>query len=92
MPNTSKVSIQTSDGAAKSSPGVVYWVAVSAGATGGAFQLNDSTADGGTDMLNLTVAANSTLFLDFTGAPMMFGTGIFVDIPGTNLTVNVGYA
>ena len=94
MPNTSAVSIQVTgaEGAAKSSPGVVYWVAVSAGATGGAFQLNDSTADGGTDMLNLTVAANSTLFLDFTGAPMMFGTGIFVDIPGTNLTVNVGYA
>ena len=94
MPNTSAVSIKVTgaEGAAKSSPGVVYWVAVSAGATGGAFQLNDSTADGGTDMLNLTVAANSTLFLDFTGAPMMFGTGIFVDIPGTNLTVNVGYA
>ena len=71
---------------------VVYWVAVSAGATGGAFQLNDSTADGGTDMLDLSVAANSTLFLDFTGAPVHFKTGIFVDIPGTNLTVNVGYA
>ena len=92
MPNTSKVSIQTSDGAAKSSPGVVYWVAVSAGTTGGAFQLNDSTADGGTDMLNLTVAANSTQFISFIGAPIHFNTGIFVDIPGTNLTVNVGYA
>ena len=92
MPNTSAVSIQTSDGAAKSSAGVVYWVAVSAGSTGGAFQLNDSTADGGTDMLNLTVAANSTQFISFIGAPIHFNTGIFVDIPGTNLTVNVGYA
>tara|TARA_R110000744_G_scaffold215820_3_gene334618 strand:- start:334 stop:618 length:285 start_codon:yes stop_codon:yes gene_type:complete len=94
MPNTSAVSIQVSgeEGAAKSSPGVVYWVAVSAGATGGAFQLNDSTADGGTDMLNLTVAANSTQFISFIGAPVHFKTGIYVDIPGTNLTVNVGYA
>ena len=61
MPNVTAVSIKTSDGAAKSGPGVVYWVAVSAGATGGAFQLNDSTDDSGTDMLNITVAATTTL-------------------------------
>jgi|TARA_Y100001951_G_C11158513_1_gene193388 hypothetical protein len=92
MPNVTAVSIKTSDGAAKSGPGVVYWVAVSAGATGGAFQLNDSTDDSGTDMLNITVAATTTQFFDFTGAVINFGTGIYVDVPGTNLTVNVGYA
>ena len=92
MPQVTAVSIKTSDGAAKSNPGVVYWAGVSAGATGGAFQLNDSTDDSGTDILDITVAANSTQFFDFTGAPISFGTGIYVDVPGTNLKVNVGYA
>ncbi len=91
MPNAN-VSLHTSDGAAKSSPGTVYWVVVSAGATGGRFQLNDSTADGGTDLIDANVPAASFTFLDFTGAPIPFATGIFVDIPGTNLFITVGYA
>lgn len=86
-----QTSIHTSDGSAKSTPGEVFWVAVSAGATGGAFQLNDSTDDSGTDLLDITMAANTTQFFDFSNAPIYFDVGIRVDIPGTNLTVNVGY-
>lgn len=74
----------------KTGAGLVYWVAVSAGATGGAFQLNDSTADGGVDRLDLDIAANTSLMLKFD-PPIRFTTGIFVDIPGTNLKVNVGH-
>lgn len=89
--NTRKTAVLTADAAAKSAPGHVYWVAVSAGATGGAFQLNDSTDDSGTDKLNITMPASTTMFLNFGEHPIEFLTGIFVDIPGTNLTVNVGY-
>jgi len=59
------VSIVTSDTAVRTGLTTVWWVAVSAGATGGPFQLNDSTDDSGTDMLNLTMAATTTLFLNF---------------------------
>ena len=90
MPNTSAVSIQTSDGAAKSSAGVVYWVAVSAGSTGGAFQLNDSTADGGTDLFDVDVPADSMTF--FGNLDLTFNTAVFVDIPGSNIIVTVGHS
>ena len=43
-------------------------------------------------MIDITVAATTSQFFDFTGAPISFGTGIYVDVPGTNLKVNVGYA
>lgn len=87
-----QTSIKTSDGAAKSAPGWVHWVAASAGATGGAFQLNDSTADGGIDKLDITMPATTTQFFGPFDPPMQFDVGIFVDIPGTNLTVTVGYS
>jgi len=86
-----KTSVNTADALIKTGPGHVYWVAVSAGATGGAFQLNDSTADGGTDRLDIAMPASTVQFFDFSKAPISFNIGIFVDIPGTNLTVNVGY-
>ena len=92
MPNTEHTAILTSDGQAKAGPGYVYWVLVSVAATGGAWQLNDSTADGGTDMLSGVAAANTQTFLDFSGFPIRFGTGIYADIPGSNITLTVGYA
>jgi hypothetical protein len=48
--NTVDTTVLTSDGAVSSNPGKVYWVLVSAVATGGAWQLNDSTDDGGTEL------------------------------------------
>ena len=92
MPNTEHTSILTSDDQVKAGPGYVYWVLVSVAATGGAWQLNDSTADGGTDMLSGVAAANTQTFMDFSGFPIRFGTGIFADIPGSNITLTVGYA
>jgi hypothetical protein len=92
MPNTEHTAILTSDGQVKAGPGYVYWVLVSVVATGGAWELNDSTADGGTDMLSGVAAANTQTFLDFSGFPIRFGTGIFADIPGSNITLTVGYA
>jgi hypothetical protein len=71
MPNVHP-SIVTSDTAVSSNPAHVYWVAVTAGSTGGLFQLNDSDDDSGTDRLNLNIPANSSLFLDFCVAPIDF--------------------
>ena len=92
MPNTEHTAILTSDGEVKGGPGYVYWVLVSVVATGGAWELNDSTADGGTDKVSGIAAANTQTFLDFSGFPIRFGTGIFADIPGSNITLTVGYA
>ena len=92
MPNTEHTAILTADGQVKAGPGYVYWVLVSVAATGGAWQLNDSTADGGTDILSAVNAANTQTFMDFSGFPIRFGTGIFADIPGDNITLTVGYA
>jgi len=92
MPNTEHTTILTSDGQVKAGPGYVYWVLVSVVATGGAWQLNDSTDDGGTDIVSGVAAANTQTFLDFSGFPIRFGTGIFADIPGSNITLTVGYA
>ena len=92
MPNTEHTTILTSDGQVKAGPGYVYWVLVSVAATGGAWQLNDSTDDGGTDIVSGVAAANTQTFLDFSGFPIRFGTGIFADIPGSNITLTVGYA
>lgn len=74
----------------KTGAGKVYWVTASAGATGGAFQLNDSIADGGTDRFDITMPASSMIHINFD-PPIRFTTGIFLDIPGTNLTINVGH-
>jgi hypothetical protein len=92
MPNTEHTAILTSDGEVKGGPGYVYWVLVSVVATGGAWQLNDSTDDSGTDMVSGVAAANTQTFLDFSGFPIRFGTGIYADIPGSNITLTVGYA
>ena len=92
MPNTEQTAILTSDDQVKAGPGYVYWVLVSVVATGGAWQLNDSTDDGGTDIVSGVAAANTQTFLDFSGFPIRFGTGIYADIPGSNITLTVGYA
>ena len=84
-------SIDTSDAAVKSAAGLVYWVVASAGATGGAWPLNDSTADGGTDRVSAVSPATSRPVRDVSQAPVKFESGIYADIPGTNVTLTVGY-
>ena len=88
--NVSNTSILTSDGQATSYPATVHWVLVSAADTGGAWQLNDSTADGGTDLLDVDVPADSMTF--FGNLDLTFNTAVFVDIPGSNIIVTVGHS
>lgn len=83
--------IVTSDTQVTSRASIIYWIGVSAGATGGAFQINDGINDGGTDKFDVTVAASTgPYYLEFD-PPIKCGTGLFIDVPGTNLKVNVGY-
>ena len=93
--NVSNTSILSSDGQATSYPATVHWVLVSAAATGGAWQLNDSTDDGGTDLISGVQAANTSQFLrqgaNGEGA-LIFSTAVYVDIPGSNITITVGHS
>lgn len=83
--------IVTSDTAVKSTPGKVHWILASAGATGGAFQINDSTDDSGTDLISGVVGASTGPHLLNFDPPVEFGTGIYADVPGTNVTLTIGY-
>ena len=88
--NVSNTSILTSDGQATSYPATVHWVLVSAADTGGAWQLNDSTDDSGTDLLDVDVPADSMTF--FGNLDLTFNTAVYVDIPGSNIRVTVGHS
>ncbi len=87
---TVTTSIDTGDGVIKSSAGRVFWIIASAGATGGAWQLNDSTDDGGTDLIGAVSPASSIVSIPLD-PPLEFANGIYADIPGTNVTLTVGY-
>ena len=86
----SNTSILSADGQATSYPATVYWMAVSAGGTAGRLQLNDSTADGGPDLFDVDVPADSMTF--FGNLDLTFNTAVFVDIPGSNIIVTVGHS
>ena len=93
--NTVDTTVLTSDGAVSANPGKVYWVLVSAVATGGAWQLNDSTDDGGTDLISGVQAANTSQFLRMganSEGALIFSTAVYVDIPGSNITITVGHS
>ena len=84
-----RTSIHTTDGSATTTPGIVYGVLISAAATGGAWQLNDSADDLGTDLVSGVVGANQGYYMDLSGAPVQFNLGIRVDLPGSNQTITV---
>ena len=93
--NVSNTSILTSDGQATSYPATVHWVLVSAADTGGAWQLNDSTDDGGTDLISGVQAANTSHLLRMganSEGALIFSTAVYVDIPGSNITITVGHS
>ena len=93
--NVSNTSILTTDGQATSYPATVHWVLVSAADTGGAWQLNDSTDDGGTDLISGVQAANTSQFLRMganSEGALIFSTAVYVDIPGSNITITVGHS
>ena len=93
--NVSNTSILSSDAQATSYPATVHWVLVSAVATGGAWELNDSTDDSGTDLISGVQAANTSQFLRMganSEGALIFSTAVYVDIPGSNITITVGHS
>ena len=86
-----KTSIHTSDGAVTAGPAIVYGVLAAAAGTGGLWQLNDSTNDGGTDLLSGFAQASSQSFIDLSNTPVHFNAAVYADIPGTNVTLTVLY-
>ena len=91
MPAPVTTSVDTADGSVTTGPGRVWGILVAAGATGGAWQLNDSTDDSGTDLISGVAPANSGYFIDLSTIPVEFATAIYADIPGTNVTLTTFY-
>ena len=86
-----KTSVVTTDGSITTTPGLVFGVLVSAAATGGAWQLNDSSDDSGTDLISGVAQANSQHFINLSEIPVQFNTGIRADLEGSNQTITVFY-
>ena len=82
--------VKTSDGAVTTEPGAVWWILISVGATGGTWELNDSTDDSGTDKIAGLALAHSQQLLEWL-RPKFFDTAIYADITGSNITLTVGY-
>lgn len=93
MNNIVRTSIQSSTGGAvKATGGKVFWIAASAGATGGAFQIANAATDTTPDVYSGTVAANTAYFHgpflpDGIDCPL----GIYCDIDGSNIILTIGY-
>jgi len=86
-----QTSVVTSDGSITTAPAIVYGVLSAAAATGGLWQLNDSTDDSGTDLISGFAQANSQSYIDLSQSPVQFNTGIRADLPGSNQILTVFY-
>ena len=82
--------VKTADVAIKASAGKVYWLTISDTEANDQIQLNDSTADGGTDVWQLKLPATTYAHIIFD-PPLEFDTGIFLDVPAGTPDVIVGY-
>jgi len=91
MPRSVSSSVQTADASVTTRESKVYGVLVGAGATGGAWQLNDSSDDSGTDLISGIVQANGGYFVNLSEIPVQFSTGIRADLEGSNITITVFY-
>lgn len=87
---TERTASSASDLAVASGLRMVHWLFVEAKATGGVWSLEDGTDDSGTVKLAGDILANTAYNFMFP-RPLAFGTGIFFDIGGTNVTMTVGY-
>lgn len=88
--NIENTFVVTSDTSVATGLRVLKWLCVSAGATGGAWQINDSTDDSGTDKLSGVAPADSMTFLGPLNLELK--SGLYADVPGTNVTLSGGYS
>ena len=86
-----KTSITSADVRITTAPAIVYGILAAAGTTGGLWQLNDSSDDGGTDLISGFAQPSGETYIDLSNTPIHFNTAIRADIPGTNVTLTVLY-
>jgi len=83
--------VLTSDGLAYSGEVYLYHLLVTSIGTGGAWEVNDSLDDSGTDLWGGDVGPNVPYDKTFS-PPIKFATGLYVDIAaGCGIKVSVGY-
>ena len=86
-----KTSIKDSDAQITTGVGIVYGVIASAAATGGLWQLNDSSNDGGTDIISGFAQPSGETYIDLSNNPVQFNDSVYADVPGTNVILTIFY-
>ena len=81
--------VKQGDASIATGPGEVYWLSVSDTAAL-AIELNDSTANGGTDKWAVDLPAGGYAHFIFD-PPIEFDTGIYLDVSTTSCKVTIGY-
>jgi hypothetical protein len=86
-----KTSITSADVRITTAPAIVYGILAAAGTTGGLWQLNDSSDDGGTDIISGFAQASGETYIDLSNSPVQFNDSIYADVPGTNVILTIFY-
>ena len=81
-----KYSRHTSDGAAKSGPGVLHAVVLSAAGANATLDIYDETSGSGDVMCTLTAAQNTSVS---AVVDVAFGVGCYLDLTGTGAVATV---
>jgi hypothetical protein len=89
--NARRMVAAAADVALSTGPTEVYWITISAGATGGTVELMDGATDTGDALFVTETIVTRDLHATFD-PPIQFKTGLFLDIGGSNVTVMVGFA
>ncbi len=83
-------SVKSADALVFTGQAKIYWVLAAAGATGGLWQLVDGISDTSNDKLSGFAQASGETFI-LCDPPIQCDLGIYADIPGTNVTLTIGY-
>ena len=72
-------------------PAIVYGILAAAGGTGGLWQLNDSSNDGGTDIISAFAQPSGETYIYLSNSPVQFNDSVYADVPGTNVILTIFY-
>ena len=86
-----KTSITSADVRITTGPAIVYGILAAAAGTGGLWQLNDSSNDGGTDIISGFAQPSGETYIDLSNNPVQFNDSVYADVPGTNVILTVFY-
>ena len=83
--------ISSADVRITTGPAIVYGILAAAGGTGGLWQLNDSSNDGGTDIISGFAQPSGETYIDLSNSPVQFNDSVYADVPGTNVILTIFY-